>query len=163
NHGRRVDLDVLADLRREGIDALCDGMPGVRPHHQARPELDGHFLITSPSFITKRTRSSALMSASGSPATATRSASLPGSMAPIRSCQPSICAALIVTARTTSIGDIPAACSDANIIALAWPRVFPGTNQHMSEPAANFTPDLTTRCTRESKRCRERSSEAARS
>jgi len=37
------------------------------------------FLTTWPPFITNRTRSSSPMSASGSPATATRSANLPGS------------------------------------------------------------------------------------
>jgi hypothetical protein len=40
------------------------------------------FLTTSPFFITNRTRSSSVMSATGSPETAMRSANLPGSMAP---------------------------------------------------------------------------------
>src|SRR5437762_910757 len=52
------------------------------------------FLTTSPFFITNRTRSSSVMSAIGSPVTATRSANFPASTAPMRSCQPNISAAL---------------------------------------------------------------------
>src|SRR5947207_2956157 len=63
--------------------------------------------MTRPSFITNRIRSSSLMSAIGSPATAIRSANFPGSIDPIRSCQPNISAALVVMARMTSGAGIP--------------------------------------------------------
>src|SRR5262249_39734117 len=81
---------------------------------------------TSPPFMTKRTRSSSVMSAIGSPATATRSANFPGSTAPTLSCHPSISAVLVVTERRTSSGGIPTLCSAGKIVALAWPRVLPG-------------------------------------
>src|SRR5580704_14322688 len=84
------------------------------------------FLITWPFFITNRTRSSSVMSAIGSPLRATRSANFPGSTAPTRSCQPNNSAALVVTARRISSGGIPASCKWGNIVAEAWPRVFPG-------------------------------------
>jgi len=52
--------------------------------------------IISPPFITKRTCSRIVTSATGSPSTATMSANLPGSRVPTRSDQPSRSAALSV-------------------------------------------------------------------
>jgi hypothetical protein len=70
----------------------------------------------------------------------------PYSIAPTRSSQPNISAAFVVTARMMSSGGIPELCKVGNIITVAWPRVFPGENQHRSEdPAANFTPEFNTR------------------
>jgi hypothetical protein len=77
-----------------------------------------------PPFITNRTRSSSLMTAIGSPATATRSANFPDSIAPMRSCQPNISAALIVTARITSNGGIPASRKLTNVATLAGQSIF---------------------------------------
>src|SRR4051812_40648001 len=57
-----------------------------------------------------------------SPATAIRSANLPGSIAPMRSCQPSISAALIVMARITSRGGIPASRNLITVAVLACPQ-----------------------------------------
>src|SRR5438105_12505974 len=84
------------------------------------------FLTTWPSFITNRTRSISVMSAIGSPLTATRSANFPGSIAPMRSCQPNISAALVVMARITSREGIPALCKVGNLDIDASPRVFRG-------------------------------------
>ena len=56
------------------------------------------FLITLPPFITNLTRCSSVISASGSPETAIRSAYLPLSMDPIWSCHPSASALIVVRA-----------------------------------------------------------------
>src|SRR5215207_2515587 len=53
-------------------------------------------LYTTPPFMTKVTRSSRVISASGSPSTAIRSANSPGATAPTWSDQPSRSAALLV-------------------------------------------------------------------
>jgi hypothetical protein len=66
------------------------------------------FRITCPPFITNRTWSRLEMSCSGLPSTAIMSANLPTSMLPRRSCQPRSRAALMVAARMTSIGGMPA-------------------------------------------------------
>ena len=55
-------------------------------------------LNTSPLFITNSTRSSTLISASGSPRTATMSACFPAAMVPIRASSPSSSAAVRVPA-----------------------------------------------------------------
>jgi hypothetical protein len=70
----------------------------------ARPRFDctkfrGHWPLTScPPFITNRTFSSTLTSATGSPSTATMSANFPGSSVPTRSLQPIRSAAFTVAA-----------------------------------------------------------------
>src|SRR5262249_50286627 len=65
------------------------------------------FLTTWPPFITKRTRLISVMSASGSPETAIRSAYLPFSTAPTRSCQPIRSAATEVADCKVFTGSIP--------------------------------------------------------
>ena len=59
-------------------------------------------LAHNAAFITHVTRSSSVMSRSGSPATAIRSANLPASIVPIRSLQPMISAAVFVADRMAS-------------------------------------------------------------
>src|SRR2546422_4503118 len=61
-------------------------------------------LRTVPAFITNLTRSSSVMSESGSPETATRSANLPASTEPIRSLQPKSSAATAVPHRLARTG-----------------------------------------------------------
>jgi len=56
---------------------------------------------------------------------------------------------------------MPASRRCLKVSALASPRVVPGYAQHMSDPAANFTPDFSTRCTMAAERCRTRSLAAA--
>src|SRR5215831_180912 len=65
------------------------------------------FLKTAPSFITKTTFSIALISCVGSPSMAIMSASLPGSMVPMRSDQFNNSAPLIVAACKACSGVIP--------------------------------------------------------
>jgi eukaryotic-like serine/threonine-protein kinase len=62
---------------------------------------------TTPPFITNRTRSTAVMSASGSPGTATRSASFPASTVPSRSLQPRMAALREVAATSAAMGASP--------------------------------------------------------
>jgi hypothetical protein len=68
-------------------------------------------------------------------------------MAPMRPDQPSISAAFVVMARITSRAGIPAGRRLSSVMTLASPRVFPGYDQHISDPAENFTPDFNTRPT----------------
>ena len=68
---------------------------------RARPGSRDYFessRITWPPFITNFTRSSSVMSFSGSPETAMMSANFPFSIEPTRSCHPIISAATVVAA-----------------------------------------------------------------
>src|SRR5215472_9375508 len=66
-----------------------------------------HFFTTLPDFMTKLTCSIRDMSASGSPATAIKSAERPGSIDPSSSVAPSIVAALIVADWIACMGVMP--------------------------------------------------------
>ena len=68
---------------------LVFSMHGARREGNYRVPPVRSFLMTFPPFITNLTRCSSVMSASGSPETAIRSAYLPLSMDPIWSCHPS--------------------------------------------------------------------------
>ena len=67
-----------------------------------------------PPFITNLICWSIVMSVSGSPSTAIRSAYFPASTAPTRSCQPSNSAALTVAARIASRDGMPRLVSATN-------------------------------------------------
>src|SRR5262249_10311493 len=96
-----------------GPGPICGG----RQSAVAATDDDGvlpHRLSPTPPFITKPTRSSSVMSRNGSPATATRSASLPGSIVPTRSLHPRISAAVFVAEVMAAIGAWPRRTREAN-------------------------------------------------
>src|SRR5215510_9844629 len=98
----------------------------IKVRIEARFYLGRSFLTTPPPFITNLTRLSSVMSLSGSPATAIRSANLPASTLPARSCQPISSAALVVAARMVSICGRPASTIASNMTVVASPRFLPG-------------------------------------
>src|SRR6266478_2898914 len=110
-----ITTDALASEARavEGA-AVSPGSP--RTPNGVPTEL--HCLYTFPSFITNCTCSSTLMSCNGSPATAIRSAYLPGLMSPTTSECPSRSAAEVVADWMACIDVIPYLTMKANCFTL---------------------------------------------
>src|SRR5581483_8296685 len=109
----RAELLERRGQRRDpagpGRGELPRGRAGGAEHERKTdPERAPHYCerYTTPAFITKRTRWSSVMSRSGSPATATRSADIPGATAPSSGC-PRSSAARLVAAWIACIGVMP--------------------------------------------------------
>ena len=94
------------------------------------------FLNTWPPFMTNFTRSSSVISAIGSPATATRSANLPASTEPTRSCHP------ISSRCFRSCGPYrlrPGSCRTSPCIRIPWSACH-GEKAQLPSQMRSFTP-----------------------
>src|SRR5713226_9524661 len=140
---RRIPLDGRPEAPHEGRirrpGNVLRRIEGSEPLHgiaaSLRPMTWPCCLTTAPPFITKSTCCSVRMSCTGSPVTATMSASLPRSSEPTSASLPSRVAAESVPAWIARMGVIPYFTINSNSRALVPCRITPA-----SVPSAIFTP-----------------------